>query len=115
MDAREVVVLSWCRSSEKPNEISLGIINHTQDYMGNVAVGAVFAIDAVLEDYPRTLNLIGRIALAEPDYSKEYLDTDLHLSKTENAAGFGIIRYNNYSKLLSRLDRLERMSQLTED
>ncbi len=115
MDTREVVVLSWCRSKDNPKEISLGIINNSQDYIGNVAVGAVFKVYEVLEDYEKTIRLIGRIALAEPDYIKESMPTDLHLSKEFNAAGYGVIRFEKYSKLLSRLDYLERLSTLTED
>jgi hypothetical protein len=115
MDTREVVVLRWCRNNNNPNELSLGIINNTQDYIGNVAVGAVFNIKTVLEDYPKTLTLLGHIALAEPCYINDEMAADLHLSKEENAAGYGIIRYQNYSKLLSRLDLLERLSAHSED
>ncbi len=115
MDTREVVVLSWCRSKENPEEISLGIINNSQEYMGNVAVGAVFEIDEVVEEYEKTISLIGQIALAEPDYITQAMHSDLHLSKEQNAAGFGVIRYNKYTKLLSRLDFLERLTTLTED
>lgn len=115
MQTREVLVLSWCADNRKPQELSLGLINNTQTYQGNVAVGATLEIDEVLEEHSQTISILGRVALREPEYKNSKLDANFHLSKQESAAGFGVIRYSQYNELLSRLDYLERLVENSED
>ena len=109
MNLREVVVMGWNKLPNKPDTLSLGIVNNTQKYVGNIAVGASFEIDEVLEEYEQTVSYLGKIALNEPDYTQDTLTATLQLSMQKDAAGFGIIQFEETNGLLNRLDTLERM------
>jgi len=109
MNLREVVVMGWNKLPNKPDSISLGIVNNTQKYAGNIAVGATFEIEETLEEYEQTVSYLGKIALNEPDYTDDTLTATLQLSMQKDAAGFGIIRFEKPNRLLGRLDTLERL------
>lgn len=114
MNVREVIILSWMPDPKEPMKLQLGIINNTQRYVGNIAVGSKFVIDRVLENYENTASYLGQIALDEPSNPRS-LNARLFLSRNEGAGSFGTIEYKEANPLIAQLDTLERLVNKDDD